>query len=57
MYNQYYSNYYRRNNRFGGGFAVPFILGGIAGSIWNNNRPIFFYPAPFFYQSPFPYRY
>lgn len=40
-------NMYRNGDRiFGGGFAVPFILGGIAGSVWNN-RPNNFYPVPY----------
>lgn len=50
MYNRFYPQ--RGNSRFGGGFVVPFVLGGIAGSLWNNNRPIFFYPVP----TPFPYQ-
>jgi hypothetical protein len=54
MYNQYYPNYYSNNNRFGGNI-VPFVLGGIAGSLWNNNRPIYFFPPPPFYPIP-PYR-
>lgn len=51
MYNRFYPQ--RRNNRFGGGFVFPFVLGGIAGSLWNNNnRPIYFFPPP----PPFPYQ-
>ena len=52
MYNRFYPP--RRGNRFGLGrgfgndFFVPFVLGGIAGSLWNN-RPIVFYPTPFQY--------
>lgn len=32
------------NNRFGGGFAVPFILGGLTGGLL----------APAFYPRPYP---
>jgi len=40
----------RRNDRFfGGGFAVPFLLGGITGGLLAN-RPNNFYG----YQQPFP---
>ncbi len=48
-----------RNNGdrfFGGGFAVPFILGGITGGILS--RPGGFgpnYPAPYPYPLPMPY--
>ena len=35
------------NNRFGGGFLGPFLLGGITGGL----------VAPFFYQRPYPYYY
>ncbi len=53
------SNYrYRQmqnNNRFiGGGFAVPFLLGGITGGLL---APAF-YPRPYYYQPrPMPYPY
>ena len=50
-----YSNVYARrgrpigpnysNNRFGGGFALPFLLGGITGGLL----------APAFYPRPIPY--
>lgn len=58
MYNQ---SFIRRrpinNNRFiGGGFAVPFILGGITGGLL---APAFYprpYPMPY-YPSPYPYPY
>lgn len=50
----------RRNDRFlGGGFIVPFLLGGIAGSVWNN-RPFYGYPNNFYYNNyyyPYPYPY
>lgn len=53
----------RRNNDrfFGGGFAVPFLLGGITGGLLarpNNNygypQP---YPVPFVVNNPYPYPY
>lgn len=52
MYNP---NFYRRirpyNNRiFGGGFAAPFILGGITGGLL---APAF-YPRPYYYPLPPP---
>ncbi len=56
MYNQ---NFYRRrpifnNNRdnriIGGGFAVPFVLGGITGGLL---APAF-YPRPYYYPAPPP---
>jgi len=47
----------RGNNRFiGGGFAVPFILGGITGGLLS--RPNNFgggYPVPAPYPVPYPY--
>ncbi len=50
-----YQNYYTRNyrpvnygNRFAGGFAVPFVLGGITGGLL---APAF-YPRPMY--SPYP---
>ena len=48
------------NNRFvGGGFAVPFLLGGLTGGLL---APVFyprpyFYPGPYYYQRPMPYGY
>ena len=63
MYNQ---NFYRRpqpmsynrNNRFiGGGFAVPFLLGGLTGGLL---APAF-YPRPYYpypvYPRPYPMYY
>ncbi len=45
------------NNRFiGGGFAVPFLLGGITGGLL---APAF-YPRPYYYPPrpvPYPYSY
>lgn len=49
-----YGNFGRRNNNFfGGGFLVPFVLGGIAGSAFS--RPNFYQPYYYnnFYYSPF----
>lgn len=55
MYNRYnfpsrYNNGFglRRNNN---NFILPFVLGGIAGSLWNN-RPVVFYPT-YPYYPPF----
>lgn len=55
MYNQ---NFYRRrpyyNNRIiGGGFAVPFLLGGLTGGLL---APAF-YPRPYYYPAPQPMPY
>ena len=75
MYNnnipQNYGNMQRPNNRrpnnnnnngdrFFGGFAVPFVLGGITGGlIANNNRPNYpvYYPYYPYYQPYRPYPY
>lgn len=69
MYNRYNGSFgsYRGNNgdRFGGGFVVPFVLGGLAGSLWNNNghnSNNYYYPYPTYpyqyYQTPYyPYQY
>lgn len=71
MYNnnipQNYGNMQRANNRRGnynngerffGGFAVPFVLGGITGGLIANNRynnyPYYYQPYPYYYQ-PYPY--
>lgn len=58
MYTSYNNGFgMRGGNRFGGGFFVPFVLGGIAGSLWNNNRPnSFYYPTPY-YVYPYNYQY
>ncbi len=62
---RYPRNIRGRNGERFGGFVVPFLLGGIAGSLWNQNqRPYgynyyygFLYPPytsyPFYYQPPF----
>lgn len=49
MYNQYYMRnprpiMYRNNRLIGGGFAVPFLLGGLTGGLL----------APAFYPRPYP---
>ncbi len=61
MYNQRYypmnRNGFSRNNGdrfFGGGFAVPFILGGLAGSALANNNQNYY---PVYYPYPYPYPY
>ncbi len=43
---------YRNGDRFGGGFIVPFVLGGITGSLINN-RPNYYGPVP----QPYPVMY
>ena len=52
------SNNGSNNDRFLGGFAVPFVLGGITGGLIANNRydnyPMY-YPYP--YYQPYPYYY
>ena len=57
----------RYNNRpnnsndrfFGGGFAIPFVLGGITGGLIANNRPNYpvYYPYYPYYQPYRPYPY
>lgn len=47
----------QNNDRFFGGFAVPFVLGGITGGLIANNRynyPVYYQPYPYYYQ-PYPY--
>lgn len=64
--NSYYNSYSSNDDRFFGGFAGPFILGGIAGSLLTprNNYPIYqpgpplpppYYPQPYYpcYRPPF----
>lgn len=57
-------NNYGRDSRFFGGPVFPFILGGIAGSLWsnsnNNNNNNGYYPYPIYVPSPpvyYPYPY
>lgn len=47
--NMYQQN--RNDDRIFGGFAVPFLLGGLAGSAWSS-RPNSFYATPVFYTNP-----
>lgn len=44
-----------RSDRFGGGFFVPFVLGGITGSLLT--RPNNFGPYPMPYPAPYPVPY
>lgn len=39
-----------------GGPLVPFVLGGIVGSIWSNNSNRY-YPYPVYYPVQYPYYY
>ena len=67
MYNnnipQNYGNMQRPNNRpnqnndrLFGGFAVPFVLGGITGGLIANNRPNYPVYYPYYPQyQPYPY--
>lgn len=44
------------NDRFFGGFAVPFVLGGITGGLIANSRPNYpMYYQPYPYYGPYPY--
>ncbi len=52
--NQNFNNY-RNNNRNFGGPIVPFVLGGIVGSIWSNNNR--YYPYPVYPMPYYPYPY
>ena len=54
--NQY--NRINNDDRFFGGFAVPFVLGGITGGLIANNRPnypIYTPYPPYPYYRPYPY--
>ncbi len=64
--NFYNYNSYGRDSRFLGGPVFPFILGGIAGSLWSNNNnnnntyypyPIYVQYPPVYYPYPYPYPY
>ena len=60
MLNPYYMRRHQINNdRFiGGGFAVPFLLGGITGGLLAPAfypRPFYPVPRPYPYQYPYPY--
>ncbi|MEG0994396.1 MAG: hypothetical protein RR359_04200 [Bacilli bacterium] len=49
------------NDRFGGGFLFPFILGGLVSPLFTNKNnkpccmPYPYYPMP--YPTPYPYQY
>ncbi len=51
-------NYY--DDRFIGGFAVPFLLGGLGGAAivgLSRPRPVYYNPAPYPYYPPYNYPY
>ena len=64
MYQQYQPNYHMtpnnfkgvsasgQDNRLIGGFALPFLLGGVAGAAV---APTFYRPYPVSYYPPYPY--
>lgn len=56
MNNMYYNqNYYKNGDRFVGGFAFPFLLGGVTGAALS---PSFWRPSPYNYNyNPYPYYY
>lgn len=59
MYNNYNNGMYsyntRADNRFwGGGFVFPFVLGGLVGNLWNNNKNVYYYPYQVPYYYPYP---
>ncbi len=43
------------NNRFGGNFIVPFILGGITGATFANHPYPYYAPYPYYYNHFYPY--
>lgn len=48
----------RNQDRIFGGFAVPFLLGGITGAALSNNTPFYGpYPTNFYYNNFYPYYY
>lgn len=54
------NSYIGRNNRLAGEFFGPFILGGITGGLvaplfYNNNRPYYYAPYPYYgpYYRPY----
>lgn len=61
MYTNYpYHNPNMYNDRFIGGFAVPFLLGGLGGAALvglSRPRPVYYTPAPYPTPSPIPYGY
>lgn len=55
-----YNNYSNYNNdtRLAGGFFGPFLLGGITGGLvapffYQNNRPYYYYPSPYYPYRPY----
>lgn len=48
-----YNNNYHGNRGFGGGFVVPFVLGGLTGSLLSNNRRYYPYPVYPYGYSPY----
>ena len=58
----YYVNSNANDERLVGGFAFPFLLGGVTGAaiapaFWNNgygynNRPVYYYPPAPYYPYP-----
>lgn len=59
------NNFSGNSNRFFGGPVLPFILGGVVGSIWSNNHgnnnnflayPVYPYQYPMYYYYPTYYR-
>ena len=58
--NNYYPMYYNNDDRLiGGGFLGPFILGGLAGGLFNrpnNYYPVYPYPPRPYPPRPYPPR-
>ncbi len=65
MYQNHRGNYHNNERFFTGGFAVPFLLGGITGSLLTPRRPYYYPPYNnfnyynnFYYPYPnYPYYY
>ena len=60
MYNSFYNarQFKYPNNRISGGFAVPFLLGGLTGGLLAPTfypRPNYYVPRPYPYQNYYPY--
>lgn len=55
MYPRRNSFGFRPINRFDGGFAVPFLLGGITGAALSNQPFFTGYPSNFYYNNFYPY--